>query len=142
MIEPRPAAQPGHSASFLNRVRHRLAFDSFPGRMIALTFLGSVDDPRTEAVLQTLAATSVSKRPAKSPSSLSSLGGQEGCARDTISISPVPVARASPSPSGLPEPLSSSIPCYGSGVSRRVLRRPGPAAALRPLCRPLRARGG
>jgi hypothetical protein len=76
MIEPRPAAQRGHSASFLNRVRHRFAFDSFPGRMIALTFLGSVDDPATDAGLQTLAATGVSERAAKSPSSLSSLGGQ------------------------------------------------------------------
>ncbi len=52
----RPGAQRGDSAFLLNRGRHRLAFDSFPGRTIALAFLGSADDPGTEAALQALAA--------------------------------------------------------------------------------------
>jgi predicted 2-oxoglutarate/Fe(II)-dependent dioxygenase YbiX len=52
----RPGAQPGDSAFLLNRGRHRLAFDSFPGRTIALAFLGSAGDPLTDAGLQALAA--------------------------------------------------------------------------------------
>jgi hypothetical protein len=40
----------------LNRGRHRLAFDSFPGRTIALAFLGSASDPGTDAALQMLSA--------------------------------------------------------------------------------------
>ena len=51
----KPGAQRGDSAFLLNRGRHRLAFDSFPGRMIALAFLGSAADPETVAALQTLA---------------------------------------------------------------------------------------
>src|SRR5271155_5287682 len=52
----RPGAQPGDSAFLLNTGRHRLAFDPFPGRTIALTFLGSVADPGAEAALATLSA--------------------------------------------------------------------------------------
>ena len=52
----KPGAQPGDSAFLLNRGRHRLAFDSFPGRAIALAFLGSADDPGTDAALLALAA--------------------------------------------------------------------------------------
>ncbi len=52
----KPGAQRGDSAFLLNRGRHRLAFDSFPGRTIALAFLGSADDPGTDAALQTFAA--------------------------------------------------------------------------------------
>jgi predicted 2-oxoglutarate/Fe(II)-dependent dioxygenase YbiX len=52
----RPGAQPGDSAFLLNRGGHRLAFDSFPGRTIALAFLGSAGDPLTDARLQALAA--------------------------------------------------------------------------------------
>jgi hypothetical protein len=60
MTEPidfvvKPGAQRGDSGFLLNRGRHRLAFDSFPGRTIALAFLGSVGDPGTDAALQTLA---------------------------------------------------------------------------------------
>jgi hypothetical protein len=51
-----PSAQRGDSAFLLNRGRHRLAFDSFPGRAIALAFLGSAGDPETDAALQTFAA--------------------------------------------------------------------------------------
>ena len=36
----KPGVQPGDSAFLFNRGRHRLAFDSFPGRTIALAFLG------------------------------------------------------------------------------------------------------
>jgi hypothetical protein len=52
----KPGAQRGDSAFLLNRGRHRLAFDSFPGRAIALAFVGSADDPGTRAALQTMAA--------------------------------------------------------------------------------------
>jgi hypothetical protein len=52
----KPGARRGDSAFLLNRGRHRLAFDSFPGRMIALAFLGSAADPGTVAALETLAA--------------------------------------------------------------------------------------
>lgn len=47
----KPGVQPGDSAFLLNSSRHRLAFDPFPGRHIALAFLGSVDDPIAEAAL-------------------------------------------------------------------------------------------
>ena len=52
----KPGAQRGDSAFLLNRGRHRLAFDSFPGRAVVLAFVGSADDPGTGAALQTLAA--------------------------------------------------------------------------------------
>jgi hypothetical protein len=52
----RPEAQRGDSAFLLNRGPHRLAFDSFPGRAIALAFLGSADDPGTDAALLALTA--------------------------------------------------------------------------------------
>ena len=52
----KPGAQPGDSTFLLNSSRHRLAFDPFPGRHIALAFLGSVADPVTEAALAALAA--------------------------------------------------------------------------------------
>jgi hypothetical protein len=52
----KPGAWRGDSAFLLNRGRHRFAFDSFPGRMIALAFLGSAADPDTVAALETLAA--------------------------------------------------------------------------------------
>jgi predicted 2-oxoglutarate/Fe(II)-dependent dioxygenase YbiX len=49
-------AQPGDSAFLLNSGRHRLAFDPFPGRAIALAFLGSITDRTSEAALATLSA--------------------------------------------------------------------------------------
>ena len=49
-------AQRGDSAFLLNAGRHRLAFDPFPGRYIALAFLGSIADPAAEAALAALAA--------------------------------------------------------------------------------------
>ena len=52
----KPGAQRGDSAFLLNRGRHRVAFDSFPGRAIALAFLGSAGDPGTDAALLALAA--------------------------------------------------------------------------------------
>jgi predicted 2-oxoglutarate/Fe(II)-dependent dioxygenase YbiX len=52
----KPSAQRGDSAFLLNRGPHRLAFDSFPGRYIALAFVGSAADPAADAALQTLAA--------------------------------------------------------------------------------------
>jgi predicted 2-oxoglutarate/Fe(II)-dependent dioxygenase YbiX len=52
----KPGTQPGDSAFLLNTGRHRLAFDPFPGRAIALAFLGSVADPAAEATLAALAA--------------------------------------------------------------------------------------
>jgi predicted 2-oxoglutarate/Fe(II)-dependent dioxygenase YbiX len=52
----KPGAWRGDSAFLLNWGRHRLAFDSFPGRMVALAFLGSACDPETMAALETLAA--------------------------------------------------------------------------------------
>jgi predicted 2-oxoglutarate/Fe(II)-dependent dioxygenase YbiX len=52
----KPGAQRGDSAFLLNRGPHRLAFDSFPGRAIALAFLGSGGDAETEAALEALAA--------------------------------------------------------------------------------------
>ena len=48
--------QPGDSAFLLNTGRHRLAFDPFPGRAIALAFLGSAADPAAQAALATLSA--------------------------------------------------------------------------------------
>ena len=52
----KPGAQRGDSAFLLNRGRHRLVFDSSPGRAIALAFLGPGGDPETDAALQALAA--------------------------------------------------------------------------------------
>ena len=52
----KPGAQPGDSAFLLNTGRHRLAFDPFPGRAIALAFLGSAADPAAEAALAALSA--------------------------------------------------------------------------------------
>jgi predicted 2-oxoglutarate/Fe(II)-dependent dioxygenase YbiX len=52
----KPGAQRGDSAFLLNQGRHRLAFDRFPGRTIALAFLGSIADPAAEAALTALAA--------------------------------------------------------------------------------------
>ena len=52
----KPGAQRGDSAFLLNQGRHRLAFDRFPGRTIALAFLGSIADPTAEAALIALAA--------------------------------------------------------------------------------------
>ncbi len=52
----KPGAQPGDSAFLFNRGRHCLAFDSFPGRMIVLAFLGPACDPLAEAALEALAA--------------------------------------------------------------------------------------
>jgi len=52
----KPGVQRGDSAFLFNRGRHRLAFDSFPGRMIALALLGSPADRESVAALETLAA--------------------------------------------------------------------------------------
>jgi predicted 2-oxoglutarate/Fe(II)-dependent dioxygenase YbiX len=52
----KPGAQLGDSAFLLNTGRHRLAFDPFPGRAIALAFLGSATDPAAEATLAALSA--------------------------------------------------------------------------------------
>jgi predicted 2-oxoglutarate/Fe(II)-dependent dioxygenase YbiX len=52
----KPGAQPGDSAFFLNSGRHQLAFDRYPGRAIAIAFLGSANDPAAEAALATLSA--------------------------------------------------------------------------------------
>ena len=52
----KPGACPGDSGFFLNSGRHRLAFDPFPGRAIALAFLGSAADPAAEAALAALSA--------------------------------------------------------------------------------------
>src|SRR5579871_6614966 len=52
----KPGAQPGDSAFLFNRGRHRHAFDSFPGRMIVLAFLGPAGEPLTDAALEALAA--------------------------------------------------------------------------------------
>jgi predicted 2-oxoglutarate/Fe(II)-dependent dioxygenase YbiX len=49
-------AQPGDSALLLNSGRHRLAFDPFPGRAIALAFLGSAADPAAKTALAALSA--------------------------------------------------------------------------------------
>jgi predicted 2-oxoglutarate/Fe(II)-dependent dioxygenase YbiX len=49
-------AQRGDSAFLLNQGRHRLAFDPFPGRHIALAFLGSTSGSRAEAALAALEA--------------------------------------------------------------------------------------
>jgi predicted 2-oxoglutarate/Fe(II)-dependent dioxygenase YbiX len=49
-------AQPGDSAFLLNSGRHRLAFDPFPGRVIALAFLRSITDPGAEAALKAMFA--------------------------------------------------------------------------------------
>lgn len=51
-----PGAQRGDSAFLFNSGRHRLAFDAFPGRAIALAFLGSIADPAAEAALTALEA--------------------------------------------------------------------------------------
>ena len=48
--------QPGDSAFLLNSGRHRLAFDPFPGRAIALAFLESTEDPAAKAALAALSA--------------------------------------------------------------------------------------
>ena len=47
----KPGAQRGDSAFLLNQGRHRLAFDPFPGRHIALAFLGSASGRESEAGL-------------------------------------------------------------------------------------------
>jgi hypothetical protein len=52
----KPGVQPGDSAFLFNRGGHSLAFDSFPGRTIALAFLGLAGDPLTDVALQALAA--------------------------------------------------------------------------------------
>jgi predicted 2-oxoglutarate/Fe(II)-dependent dioxygenase YbiX len=52
----KPGALRGDSAFLFNRGPHRLAFDSAPGRMIALALLGPADDPDTVAALETLCA--------------------------------------------------------------------------------------
>ena len=52
----RPGVQPGDSAFLLNKGRHQLAFDPFPGRAIALAFLGSAADPAAEVALAALSA--------------------------------------------------------------------------------------
>jgi predicted 2-oxoglutarate/Fe(II)-dependent dioxygenase YbiX len=52
----KPGALRGDSAFLFNRGPHRLAFDSAPGRMIALAFLGSAADPETVAALEMLSA--------------------------------------------------------------------------------------
>jgi predicted 2-oxoglutarate/Fe(II)-dependent dioxygenase YbiX len=52
----KPGAQPGDSAFLLNSGRHQLAFDPFPGRAIAIAFLGSAADPGAEAALAALSA--------------------------------------------------------------------------------------
>ena len=51
-----PGVQRGDSAFSLNSSRHRLAFDPFPGRSIALAFLGSTVDAAAEAALLALEA--------------------------------------------------------------------------------------
>ncbi len=48
--------QRGDSAFLVNSGRHRLAFDPFPGRFIALAFLGSIADPAAESALTALSA--------------------------------------------------------------------------------------
>jgi predicted 2-oxoglutarate/Fe(II)-dependent dioxygenase YbiX len=52
----KPGARRGDNAFLLNQGRHRLAFDPFPGRYIALAFLGSIANPAAEAALTTLQA--------------------------------------------------------------------------------------
>jgi hypothetical protein len=52
----KPGAKRGDSAFLLNSGRHRLAFDPFPGRTIALAFLGSTLGPAAEAALRALEA--------------------------------------------------------------------------------------
>ena len=54
----KPGAQRGDSAFLLNQGRHRLAFDPFPGRHIALAFLGSASGPGAEPALAALEAKS------------------------------------------------------------------------------------
>jgi predicted 2-oxoglutarate/Fe(II)-dependent dioxygenase YbiX len=51
-----PGVQRGDSAFLLNQGRHRLAFDPFPGRVIALAFLSSIADPAAESALTALSA--------------------------------------------------------------------------------------
>ena len=67
----KPGAQRGDSAFLLNQGRHRLAFDPFPGRAIALAFLGSIAGPAAEAALIALAADRKSTRLNSSHRSLS-----------------------------------------------------------------------
>ncbi len=52
----KPGVRRGDSAFLLNQGRHRLAFDPFPGRYIALAFLGSTANPAFEAALVALEA--------------------------------------------------------------------------------------
>jgi 2OG-Fe(II) oxygenase superfamily len=52
----KPDAERGDSAFLLNQGRHRLAFDPFPGRTIALAFLGSTLGEAAEAALGALEA--------------------------------------------------------------------------------------
>jgi predicted 2-oxoglutarate/Fe(II)-dependent dioxygenase YbiX len=52
----KPGACPGDSAFLLNSGRRQLAFDPFPGRAIAIAFLGSANGPAAEAALAALAA--------------------------------------------------------------------------------------
>ena len=52
----KPGVQRGDSAFLLNQGRHRLAFDPFPGRMIALAFLSSIADPAAQSALTALSA--------------------------------------------------------------------------------------
>jgi hypothetical protein len=51
-----PGVRRGDSAFLLNQGRHRLAFDRFPGRAIALAFLGSIADHGSESALTALSA--------------------------------------------------------------------------------------
>jgi hypothetical protein len=67
----RPGVQPGDSAFFLNPGRHQLAFDPFPGRAIAVAFLGSVADPVAEAALSAPSATGALSTMTRPPSSRS-----------------------------------------------------------------------
>lgn len=52
----KPGVQRGDSAFLLNQGRHRLAFDPFPGRVIALAFLSSIADPAAQSALTALSA--------------------------------------------------------------------------------------
>jgi predicted 2-oxoglutarate/Fe(II)-dependent dioxygenase YbiX len=50
----KPGVQRGDNAFLLNQGRYRLAFDPFPGRFIALAFLGSTADAAAESALTAL----------------------------------------------------------------------------------------
>jgi predicted 2-oxoglutarate/Fe(II)-dependent dioxygenase YbiX len=52
----KPGPQQGDSAFLLNSGQHRLAFDPFPGRYIALAFLSSIGDPTAQSALTVLSA--------------------------------------------------------------------------------------